>query len=223
MLRVKLKVLDAWNDRRKAIAAEYFRKFNIPVTESAPADTASRERSRKAIQINSRHCEEALADAACRELSRTAIQTRPLQPEQPRHSDYAPVPRLDPAGLLRYTRNDGENAQPQSCEGPAGQPSNRGIILPFVPDYAAPVWHLFVIRTPQREALQTALTSAGIGSMIHYPIPPHRQAASATLGYSKGDFPLAEVMAKQVLSLPIGPHLTMTEAQAVIPPVMDTR
>ena len=99
----------------------------------------------------------------------------------------------------------------------------RAITPSFVPDYADPVWHLYVIRTPRREALQTALTEAGIGSMIHYPIPPHRQAAYAALGYSKGDFPLAEAMAQQVLSLPIGPHLALTEALAVMPPVMGTR
>ena len=79
--------------------------------------------------------------------------------------------------------------------------------LPFVPDWADPTWHLFVIRHPSREQLQKQLSDAGIGTMIHYPIPPHLQSAYASLCYRRGALPIAEVMASDVLSLPIGPHL----------------
>jgi dTDP-4-amino-4,6-dideoxygalactose transaminase len=82
-----------------------------------------------------------------------------------------------------------------------------GLTLPRVPDWADPAWHLYVVQHPQRDALHKALTDAGVGTLIHYPIPPHRQQAYAQAGCGVGTFPLAERMAEQVLSLPIGPHL----------------
>jgi len=91
----------------------------------------------------------------------------------------------------------------------------RVLIPPFVPDYAEPVWHLFVIRTSQRDALQRQLTNTGIGTMIHYPIPPHRQSAYAELGYQQGDFPVAEAMAEEVLSLPIGPQMLAADVESI--------
>jgi dTDP-4-amino-4,6-dideoxygalactose transaminase len=81
------------------------------------------------------------------------------------------------------------------------------LILPHVPDWAEPVWHLFVVRSQQRDALQKHLGDAGIGTMIHYPIPPHLQSAYLELEYGPGSFPISEIIHKQVLSLPIGPHL----------------
>ena len=89
------------------------------------------------------------------------------------------------------------------------------IILPFVPDWADPVWHLFVVRSKTREKLQSQLSHAEIGTVIHYPIPPHLQAAYAEMGFKKGDFPLAEAIHNEVISLPIGPHLGMDGAIAV--------
>ncbi len=80
-----------------------------------------------------------------------------------------------------------------------------GLILPSVPNWATPVWHLFVIRHKHRDALQKRLGEAGIGSLIHYPIPPHKQRAYAGLGLE--DYPIASQLAEEVLSLPIGPHL----------------
>ena len=94
--------------------------------------------------------------------------------------------------------------------------SGLSLILPFVPDWAEPAWHLFVIQHPQRDALQKALGEAGVGTLIHYPIPPHLQQAYAEAGYVKGQFPLAEQIANQCLSLPIGPHLDATSVTAVI-------
>lgn len=86
-----------------------------------------------------------------------------------------------------------------------------GLTLPWVPDWAQPSWHLYCVRHPQRDALRDRLTAMGVETLVHYPIPPHLQAAYASLGYAKGSFPLAEVMADTLLSLPIGP--AMTEAQ----------
>lgn len=91
-----------------------------------------------------------------------------------------------------------------------------GVVLPQVPDWAQPVWHLFVIRHPQRDALQQRLAQVGIQTLIHYPIPPHRQQAYAALGLGDGALPIAERLANEVLSLPIGPHLPLPDAQAII-------
>ena len=91
-----------------------------------------------------------------------------------------------------------------------------GLTLPHVPDWAESVWHLYVVQHPKRDALQQALTEAGVGSLIHYPIPPHRQQAYARAGWEKGAFPLAEKMADRVLSLPIGPHMTREQTEEVL-------
>lgn len=94
--------------------------------------------------------------------------------------------------------------------------ANVGLNLPFVPEWAEPAWHLYVVQHPQRDALQKKLVEAGIGTLIHYPIPPHLQQAYASAGYVKGQFPIAEQMANQLLSFPIGPHLDEANASAVI-------
>jgi dTDP-4-amino-4,6-dideoxygalactose transaminase len=92
----------------------------------------------------------------------------------------------------------------------------NGLVLPHVPDGMEPVWHLFVIRHPQRDVLQKKLTAAGIGTLIHYPVPAHLSGAYEDLGWKRGSFPLAETSADTVLSLPIGPHLTSHQASLVI-------
>lgn len=89
------------------------------------------------------------------------------------------------------------------------------IVLPFVPAWASPVWHLFVIRTARRDALQAHLAAREIGTQIHYPIPPHLSKAYASLGWKRGAFPLAEKFADEVLSLPIGPHHTAEQIDFV--------
>lgn len=91
-----------------------------------------------------------------------------------------------------------------------------GITLPQVPDWAEPVWHLYVVRSPDRDALQRRLGDKGVGTLIHYPIPPHMQIAYAEMGIAADALPLARVAAQQVLSLPIGPHLDVTDAKKVI-------
>lgn len=90
-----------------------------------------------------------------------------------------------------------------------------GLTLPHVPDWADPVWHLYVVRSPARDRLQLRLGEGGIGTLIHYPIPPHMQKAYADRGIAADALPLARQMADEVLSLPIGPQLSLTDAQAV--------
>ncbi len=88
--------------------------------------------------------------------------------------------------------------------------------LPYVPVWADPVWHLFVVRHPKRDQLQKRLGEAGVGTMIHYPIPPHLQGAYAELGYNMGAFPIAERIHREVLSLPMGPHLPLSSVNSVV-------
>jgi len=90
------------------------------------------------------------------------------------------------------------------------------LILPHVPDWADPAWHLYVVQHPHRDAFQSQLADAGIGTLIHYPIPPHRQQAYRTAGYVEGQFPIAEQIANQCLSLPMGPHLQSVDVDEVI-------
>jgi dTDP-4-amino-4,6-dideoxygalactose transaminase len=87
--------------------------------------------------------------------------------------------------------------------------------LPNVPDWANSAWHLYVVRNDQRDIVQSKLMGRGIGTLIHYPIPPHLQEAYVDAGWENGSFPIAEKMASTVLSLPIGPHLS-DEQQTVI-------
>jgi dTDP-4-amino-4,6-dideoxygalactose transaminase len=77
------------------------------------------------------------------------------------------------------------------------------ITTPHVPSWSRPVYHLYVIRTPFRDELQKHLTEAGIGTGIHYPIPVHLQLAYASRGWKRGDFPVTEYAAEQILSLPM--------------------
>jgi dTDP-4-amino-4,6-dideoxygalactose transaminase len=88
--------------------------------------------------------------------------------------------------------------------------------LPEVPSWAEPVWHLFVVRIKDRDAIQARLQHAGIGTLIHYPIPPHQQQAYKELGYQGNQFPLADAMARELLSLPMDPMLTDAQVHEVI-------
>lgn len=90
------------------------------------------------------------------------------------------------------------------------------IVLPHVPQWADPAWHLYVIRTRSREALQSALKSQGIDTLIHYPVPPHMQKAYAPLGIAADSLPVACNLADEVLSLPIGPQLGLEAARRVV-------
>ena len=90
-----------------------------------------------------------------------------------------------------------------------------GLGLPRAPQWAEPVWHLYVVRTPHRVELIKALDGKGIGTLVHYPIPPHLQQAYADLGLGRGTYPLAENLADTVLSLPMGPHLKPEQVDEV--------
>jgi dTDP-4-amino-4,6-dideoxygalactose transaminase len=93
---------------------------------------------------------------------------------------------------------------------------SSALVLPHVPGWAVPVWHLFVVRSQQRDALQQHLGDSGIGTMIHYPIPPHLQPAYCELGYTSGSFPVSEVIHRQIISLPMGPQLEASSVTQVI-------
>lgn len=87
--------------------------------------------------------------------------------------------------------------------------------LPTTAQGATHVYHLYVVRTKYRDDLQQHLKAKGIGTLIHYPIPPHLQKAYRALGYHKGDFPIAELMANTSLSLPIWPGMAFEDVQGI--------
>lgn len=93
------------------------------------------------------------------------------------------------------------------------------INLPFFPEYTEPVWHLYVIRSKQRDALKMHLEQQGISTVIHYPIPPHRQACYQ--GFQENSFPIADVLAEQVLSFPISPAMSSEEVKLVAHAVLN--
>lgn len=89
------------------------------------------------------------------------------------------------------------------------------VTLPKVADGATHVYHLYVIRTQKRDSLQKYLNNKGVGTLIHYPIPPHLQNSYIHLGFKRGDFPIAEELADTMLSLPIWPGLTQSDVNYV--------
>lgn len=95
------------------------------------------------------------------------------------------------------------------------------LVLPYVPLWAGPAWHLFVVRSTQRERLHQQLHLAGIATLIHYPIPPHMQAAYKQRDIREGSLPIAEAIHREVLSLPIGPHLSEGQALQAIQAIRD--
>jgi dTDP-4-amino-4,6-dideoxygalactose transaminase len=90
------------------------------------------------------------------------------------------------------------------------------LVLPQVPDWADPAWHLYVVRSAERDALQAALREDGVDTLIHYPYPPHRQKAYADTNLAGRSFPISEAMHREVLSLPIGPHLSRDQQARVV-------
>lgn len=93
--------------------------------------------------------------------------------------------------------------------------SDTDIITPLQREYAKHVYHLYVIRTKERDKLGKHLESRGIATGLHYPIPLHLQEAYSHLGYKRGDFPAAERCSREVLSLPIFPELTEQELKRI--------
>lgn len=100
--------------------------------------------------------------------------------------------------------------------------SKAGLLPPFVPEWADPVWHLYVLRHPHRDSFQKRLQDAGITTVIHYPIPPHLQNAYAELGYKLDSFPLSEALAQEIISLPMCPAQTDEQTEYVIETVCRT-
>lgn len=91
--------------------------------------------------------------------------------------------------------------------------ANADIILPYVPEYAEPVWHLFVIRSKQRDALKAHLETQGVSTVIHYPIPPHKQDCYQS--FRNHNLPKADLLARQVLSIPISSAMDSNAADLV--------
>jgi dTDP-4-amino-4,6-dideoxygalactose transaminase len=94
--------------------------------------------------------------------------------------------------------------------------AKTGVALPFVPAWAQPAWHLFVVRSPKRDALQKKLKEGGVDTLIHYPVPPHLQPAYAEMKAGPGSYPVSERLHAEVLSLPMGPHLDERGLKQVI-------
>ena len=95
------------------------------------------------------------------------------------------------------------------------QPLASRFVLPYEPSWSRAVYHLFVIRHQDREGLQSQLAEKGIGTAIHYPIPLHTQNAYKFLGYRKGDLPVTERVAQEIVSLPMFPQLQDEQQERV--------
>ena len=113
---------------------------------------------------------------------------------------------------------DSDNAHRQKIAAiySAGLAGLDSVELPTAAPYTHHVWHLYVIRHEQRDWLQKQLAIKDISTMIHYPVPPHLQQAYKHLGYTKGSFPVSELLHEQVLSLPMGPTLSAEDADYVV-------
>jgi len=98
---------------------------------------------------------------------------------------------------------------------------DTSLALPFVPTDLEAVHHLYVVRSTERLALQKHLSSRGVGTLIHYPLPPHLQDAYVDLGIGEGRLPITEQIHREVLSLPMGPHLSLLEAECVVEAVRE--
>ncbi len=101
--------------------------------------------------------------------------------------------------------------------------NNPEVILPYVPDYAEPVWHIFAVRCEQRDALEKRLNDQGIKTNKHYPIPMHLQECYRNLGFDKGSFPIAEEISQTELSLPMFYGMTDSEVSFIIDIINSTK
>lgn len=97
----------------------------------------------------------------------------------------------------------------------------EGVVVPQQPEWSRPVYHLYVIRVADREGLQKHLAEAKIETGIHYPIPLHLQKAYVTFGYKKGDFPITEKIASEILSLPMFPQLQPSQQFQVMQKIQE--
>jgi dTDP-4-amino-4,6-dideoxygalactose transaminase len=90
------------------------------------------------------------------------------------------------------------------------------LVIPHVPEWSLPIWHIFPVLHPDRGNLQAYLKDNGVDTLIHYPVPPHLSDAYADLGKSKGSFSIAETIAATELSLPMGPHLKAEDVEYIV-------
>jgi dTDP-4-amino-4,6-dideoxygalactose transaminase len=93
---------------------------------------------------------------------------------------------------------------------------NESVVTPYEPSWSRAVYHLYVIRNSSRDQLIDHLKHAGIGTGIHYPVPLHLQKAYESMNYKRGDFPIAEQAALEIVSLPMYPQLTAAQQQRVV-------
>jgi len=98
-----------------------------------------------------------------------------------------------------------------------------GELPPYQPEWAKAVYHLYVVRAPEREAFMRSLAEAGIGTAIHYPVPLHLQEAYRDLNYGPGDFPVTERVAAEIVSLPMFPQLMQEQQTRVVQAVHSFR
>ena len=137
--------------------------------------------------------------------------------------------RLDPiqAAFLRvklqHLEEWNQRRKALAAEYKKGLKGVVGLTLPHVPEGIEPAWHLFVVWHPERDALQRHLERAGIGTLVHYPVPPHLTPAYAEMELKMGAFPITEKLARTVLSLPMGPHMTTEQIGRVVAAVRDFR
>jgi dTDP-3-amino-3,4,6-trideoxy-alpha-D-glucose transaminase len=137
------------------------------------------------------------------------------------HDEVGWNSRLDElqAALLavKLRRLDEHNARRATvAQRYAGALADTGLVLPATAAWATPVWHLYVVRSVHRDALRAHLGACGVETGVHYPVPPHRQPAFAGTPLADAALPAADRLAREVLSLPIGPHLREEEQDHVI-------
>jgi dTDP-4-amino-4,6-dideoxygalactose transaminase len=137
--------------------------------------------------------------------------------------------RLDAiqAGILRVklrslTAWNEQRRERAGCYGELFADAEQSVTLPFVPSWSRPVYHLYVVRVPDRDRLQHDLAAAGIATGVHYPIPLHLSTAYAALGFRAGSFPAAERAAMEVLSLPMYPHLEHQQQKRIVQKVVES-
>lgn len=94
--------------------------------------------------------------------------------------------------------------------------AGNDLVLPKLPPNTESSWHLYVIRSKQRDLLSAHLSKCGIGSLVHYPVPPHMQTAYEDLAIKQGVLPIAERMSQEILSLPMGPHMSASDVETVV-------
>lgn len=129
--------------------------------------------------------------------------------------------RLDPlqAAILRVklAHLDNWNAQRASVAAIYDREfRSLDLQTPQVAFWADPVWHLYTVQCDDRDAFRIRLEKQGVQTLIHYPIPPHRQAAYTDLGYAEGSLPIAERIHRRTLSLPIGPFMPAQDVEAIV-------